>query len=285
MTRIGIPNGKGPFVRRRELPGILRQLLAESRNEDSSALNSATHCLVENKTGGERNQFCVLKLGKALITQDDDEDVFQFGDALHAGEAIDEDDIASIYILQEPASTDGTLTIAVHGGVTLARLTGETGKQHATTKEGQYALEASDSGPCSILYDPGPAGQERIARVRIGGSGSSASMVVFRVDEFDEETRCSAVATVLATLCGGDAPGEITVVDLMGCWFANANPDEVTNSVGVAVRMELTNAGKEEFDEGCIETDPYNPYEEAKCIWMVTTLCCSNAFGPILTIT
>lgn len=166
---ISTPSGRGPFVRRTELPGLLRSVQPANGPVSSpgTSLNPATHCLVKNDSGAARDIYAVLKLGNALITNSDNSAAYQHGVPLHSAAQFDEDDQETLCILQEPAANDSSLIRAVYSGVSLVRLIGATGKKCATTRDGATTLEAADSGPCVILYDPGPANVERIARVRI----------------------------------------------------------------------------------------------------------------------
>lgn len=144
-------------------------------------------------------------------------------------------------VLQDAPANNGW-SVAVASGCTWVRLTGEMGKKFASVRAGEYTMEASDAGPATILADPGPANEERIARVRIGII--PAEMVIFQLtdpNEVGESGPCDCGsggwdASVTHTLCGGTAPDEIVVHDPMGL-MAPYDENELRGSFGVAARM------------------------------------------------
>ncbi|WP_437230387.1 hypothetical protein SH661x_001941 [Planctomicrobium sp. SH661] len=130
--------------------------------------------MIRNQTGDPLPQYSVVQCTSPVIDPATDEDRYRSLMAFN-GTAIGADDEQRIAITQLRLADGDVDPFGVVSGVTWARLTGPADKTSATTKEDQSTLEASDSGPCVILYDPGPDDEERIALVRIGGGSSSGS--------------------------------------------------------------------------------------------------------------
>lgn len=172
-TFIDPSKGPGIFVRRTEMSGIVAAVL-KGRESDRDTPLGKDDCWIRNETGAAHAEFSVFKVGASIIGPDVDEDDYKLGDTMVEAEEVDEDDCPNIGISQDAVGNDEYLVTARLNGVTRARLTGPAGMNYATSQEGQYTLLASDSGPCVILYDPGPADEERIAIVRIGGGSTSS---------------------------------------------------------------------------------------------------------------
>src|SRR5690606_10271971 len=116
--------------------------------------------------------FDCVRLANALVdpTTDEDHERAYYSRMQFRGELVDEDGISNVAIMQQPAENERGAP-ALFTGISVARLTGDTGKSRATTVNGEVTLEAADDGPFEILHDPGPEGEERFAYVRFGGSG------------------------------------------------------------------------------------------------------------------
>jgi len=163
-------HGRGPFVRRSELRSWQNELPSAAPGPGDSLKDA---CWIRNQTEDALPVFSVVQIGAAAIGPEDDDAAYQFGDPCFDGDSVAGDATVKIAVVQEPAATDGSLVKAKIAGATRVRLTGEAGKGYASPKAGETTLEAADSGPCVILYDPGPGDGERIAWVRIGGGSGS----------------------------------------------------------------------------------------------------------------
>lgn len=161
--------GRGPFVRRDEIAAIVADLSRSGVEVSTESLRDG-EAWIRNDTGSDLEAYSVVKLGNSIKTPGNNEAGYKYGDPAFVGEEIDEDDTEVFAVVQKPLA-NGKIARAVMSGATRVRLVGEADKTHATTKEGADTLEAADSGPCVILYDPGPGDSERIAWVRIGGGG------------------------------------------------------------------------------------------------------------------
>lgn len=159
------------FVRKTELSGLIAAAL---KGQDLSILEGLgdNEILLKNTTVTAQSIYSVFHVGDSILTPTSNESSYKFGQPALKGEEVSEDDDAAIAVVQKPANVD-KLIPARAAGITRVRLVGDADKTHATTKTGEYTLEAADSGPCLILYDPGPGGSERIALVRIGGGGGA----------------------------------------------------------------------------------------------------------------
>lgn len=186
MTIKDPSKGRGAFVRRSEISSLVAAAMKGTPSPEETGLGD-NEIRLKNATGSNHDIFSVFHVGNSILTPDNNESGYKFGIPTHAGEEIGEDDDSAIAVVQVP-SNDGKMAIARAAGITLVRLTGETGKTHATTREGEHTLEAADSGPCVILYDPGPDGEERIARVRIGGGGGGGCESQWRLIVFGGPT-------------------------------------------------------------------------------------------------
>lgn len=172
MSTVNDPSkGQGPFVRRKEIAGLVAAAL-QGRTQNGKGVPK-DEGFVRNETEEEHDEFSVFEIGDPLISPDDDEDGFSFGETLFEAIEVSSDGVERICVIQTPASDDDTLVRAVFAGVTRVRLTGPSGQTHARPVAEEYTLEAASSGPCVILHDPGPEEEERVAIVRIGGGGSS----------------------------------------------------------------------------------------------------------------
>ena len=129
---------------------------------------SANGIPVSNETGTDLPAFSVIQLGGPAVDPEVNEDEY-LNKLAFSGETVTDGDTEKFAITQlylPDGVIDANATVS---GVCFARVTGDAGQTNATTKSGQDTLETGSSGPCVILYDPGPSGQERIAAVRIGG--------------------------------------------------------------------------------------------------------------------
>ncbi len=140
--------------------------------------NTGNHFPVQNTTGGDLEAYSTVMVSTPAIDPTIEagayEDAYKHRIAL-VGEEVDTDDIENIAITQialDDNAVDGSALLA---GVTFARMNGPASKAKATTKNNDTYLTAADSGPCIIIYDPGPANEERIAVVRIGGGGGGCT--------------------------------------------------------------------------------------------------------------
>ncbi len=176
MTKFNdVTKGKGKWVTRAEMASVIASLQAGNVSVAEAADDDP---LVKNSTGEDLESYSVLKVSSSVMTPDNNANGYKYGPLRLVGDEVSEDDESAIVITQAPAN-DGKFVRAKASGETKVRLTGplggpDTDNKHATTKEGAYTLEASDSGPCVILYDPGPEDEERIAIVRIGGGSTSS---------------------------------------------------------------------------------------------------------------
>ncbi len=173
MTMKDPSHGRGPFVRRSEMSGLVAEVLkgksppsGNSRDKDSG--------LVKNMTGATRGVFSVCKVGDALITPLNNDSDYRYGDLLFEAEEVDESGLDNICIVQEPMNTGNGLTRARFFGMTRARLVGPPGMTHASPQAAEYTLLAGSDGPCAIVFDPGSDDEEdeeaeRIAIVKING--------------------------------------------------------------------------------------------------------------------
>lgn len=207
-----LPRGKGPFVRRKELPQLLQQLQGSSSR--ATPIDWTTHCRVRNSSGSDVDEFSVLEITGSLITPTENEPEYLDGFS-YEGDSVGEDDLPNFCIVQAPATGTGAdpdIVLGVHAGVSHARLTGSTGVQFAGPRSGSKLLTTADSGPCVVLYDPGPAGAERIGIVRItGGNAPTSSSGGGGCGPCGGEF----VAVGAGTDCGGNAmPAEYEVVGL-----------------------------------------------------------------------
>lgn len=165
MARIKSDSGRGPFVRRDEMASGPSAIA----NKSPATNDEFAKIWIRNETGAARMPFDVVQLGDSVIdptVSDDAESSFYARVAVKV-EEIDEDGTSKVGILLQPLDeNDGGRALITGAGV--VRLTGDTGKDFATTVSGEYALEAADAGPFEILYDPGPSDEERFAYVRFG---------------------------------------------------------------------------------------------------------------------
>ena len=163
------------FVRKTELSGLIAAAL---KGQDASILEGLgdSEIRLKNTESAAQPVYSVFHLGNSVLTPTTNESSYKFGQPAIEGEEVSEDDDEAIAVVQKPANVN-KLVPARAAGITRVRLVGDADKTHATTREGEYTLEAADSGPCLILYDPGPGGEERIAWVRIGSGGGSCSEV------------------------------------------------------------------------------------------------------------
>lgn len=171
------PKGRGPFVRRTEIAGLMNAIRAGATRP---GLDRRTDCLIVNVTGS-LPEFSVLKIDDVMVSPSDGEEEYRANPTFR-GVAVDTPGETRIAILQEPAPGNG-LALAVYAGVTLARLVGPTGGRFADSRAGSRTLHAADTGVCVILVDPGPPDpeegeeetDERLAIVRIDGGGRAGS--------------------------------------------------------------------------------------------------------------
>lgn len=270
--------GRGPFVRRSELSSAEPESPLAPRTP-----NRATDCFVRNDTGAERQLFEAVRLSDVLIAPSVNFSHYWQHD-LFSGRDFTEEGDARFAVLQQPAE-DGGIVRAIYAGVTVVRLTGPTGKTHATPVSGAYALDAADSGPATILHDPGPAAGyddpydetgERFAKIRIGGgAGPGTPIVMFTIVQSAFCGACSAIARVLSVPVGGSVPGvfqdpAISGGDLIRIYdktfpdscFLNEPPEDLLNRVGFAAWLDAKEDGP------CPNT--FGPR------WHVFSLCCHN---------
>lgn len=200
----------------------------QNKNRKTASLEgkmkSASRVMVSNETGGNLPAFSVLEITSSAIDPDVNEDEYLNCLAL-TGDTVSEDGTDKIGITQQYL-TDGEIDPnTVLSGVSYARLTGDTGQDYAKPIDGETALQASSSGPCVILFDPGPAYEERTAIVRVGtGSSADGLEVRFRVLSVNSGvTPRTALVEVLSAdsdvsrLPEENQYSQITVYDKTGC--------------------------------------------------------------------
>lgn len=194
---------------------------------------------VSNESGTDLPPFSVLQLTGPAVDPTDDESEYLNRIAFTGG-TVNEDDTDKIAIIQQYLP-DGVIDPgAIVSGLTFARLTGDAGQTNATSKAGQTTLEAATSGPCVILYDPGPAGEERTACVKIGGGSGGTSQRPLIVEGYLEGNLTSGGATTMAIYNYHDgawqATGESVNVQDRGGFPANSGAYIVaflTNDPGI----------------------------------------------------
>lgn len=123
---------------------------------------------VSNGTGSSLPAFSVVQLIGPAIDPEANEDEY-LNMLAFSGGVVSKNDTEQFAIIQQFLDHNAIDSRAIVSGACYVRVTGDAGQTNATTKSGQETLETGSSGPCIILYDPGPSGQERIAAVRIGG--------------------------------------------------------------------------------------------------------------------
>ena len=242
------------------------QRSVSAETTDGSPMDSG-RTRVRNQTGADCRRYEVLRIGNPLFGPSDN--LLEYlNHTSFAGLAIEADDEDRVAILQEPCPQDA-IREAIHSGVSIVWLTGETGLRRATTRANAYVLEASEHGPFTVLHDPGPANQERLAVVRFGQSPLNET-VFFEITATCEDEDiggpsvcgCGGLAgcfeaTVLYEACGSHAPRQLKVYDLCRLGGDDTGEDLVGRR-GVAVRMRRKLSGEE--SEDC-------------CCWVVVSLC------------
>lgn len=150
-------------------------IAAQKRPIPNGSLRNASggiYAPVANGSGEGLPPFSVLQLTGPGIDPAENENGYLSQIAFEGG-AVSEDDTQNFGITQQFQSNNAIGPAAI-AGITFARLTGAVDQPNATTVSGENTLAAAASGPCVILFDPGPADEERFALVRIGGGGSAA---------------------------------------------------------------------------------------------------------------
>ncbi|WP_437225999.1 hypothetical protein SH661x_004353 [Planctomicrobium sp. SH661] len=242
-----------------------RQQSTQRNSVPSARSNSQTR--VRNQTGGDRNLFEVVQLAGPLIGPADNLPEYLQQTSFNGG-PIEEEGEDRVAILQEPCPA-GSIRSAVHAGVSIARLTGKTGKSRATTVPGSYALRSGRTGPFVILHDPGPEDQERYAVVRFGELPQNET-VLFEIESLcepagageDEDCDCGPgcfYSAVLYESCGTRTPDRIRVYDFTGCHF-EGDPEELIGCRGIATRLQQ-------------HGDLFGLAGEPCCCWVVVSLC------------
>lgn len=142
--------------------------------EQYRSVGNATRFPVKNGTADDVPAFSVFELEAPAILPTESSESYQAAIAF-SGKEVATDDTNKFAISQIFLSPDAEDSNAVLSGVTFARLIGNTGQTNATPTNGGHLLTTGETGPCVILYDPGPAeGEtERIGIVRIGGGGGA----------------------------------------------------------------------------------------------------------------
>lgn len=123
---------------------------------------------VTNGTGSTRNRYEVLQIDGSVFNGETEKEQYvpRFRGT---GIQCDTDDTEQFAIIQNDNVIEDGQARCYASGETFAKLTGATGKTHASAKSGQYTLETGDSGPVVIIHDPGPTNTERVGYVRFGG--------------------------------------------------------------------------------------------------------------------
>lgn len=244
---------RGPFVRWSDLPG---GRLPQSELRAAEAAGDLHWA--RNGTGATRKPWEVLQLdGHVIDPVTGDADLYQSRIVLK-GVAVDDEETLRFGVLQRTVAAGDVGEIAL-AGITYARLTGPENEDVCGPEIGSAALKAG-SGPCAILYDPGPAAGERIAIVRIDNA-RSLLRVHFVIDDVDQYG--TATVTITYRPCGvSKAPkeqsGKLSVIDPAGCYF-NEPPADLIGRYGHADYMKSAD------------------YGAGVCEWIVSGLCCPGA--------
>jgi hypothetical protein len=131
---------------------------------------------VRNDSGADRDRFDVLGIDAPIVLPGDNLDEFKRQVTFTGVTPAEDDHAQKFVVLQEPVAA-GQLGRAVIHGVTVARVSVETGDETAAgiTDNDPSSLSASDTGAAQILWLEGVSGTPGIvwAIVRLGGGGSA----------------------------------------------------------------------------------------------------------------
>lgn len=133
---------------------------------------------VRNDSGSDRDRFDVLGVGAPIVSPTDNLDEFKRQVTFAGVTPVEDDHAQKFVVLQEPVAAGGLARAVIHG-VTVARVSVETGDETAAgiTDNDPSSLSASDTGAAQILWLEGTSGSVW-AIVRLGGG--SANVPRFR---------------------------------------------------------------------------------------------------------